>query len=238
MAIAYVTSGINYSAAATSLTVTLTPSGSDRFVLVSALTGDGNFLGVPKSGGSGGTDMTVVQTAVSGGQYHQVYYYVNPPASSTDFYQPVSGTRGFDVSAVVYSGVKQDAGAIDSSAVITSGAVPRTFSTTVVASNCWLFSMARNITTGVTTPHTGTTGRTSGTLHDTGDSGATVGTGSQSMAWTDSSGNIYGIIASIAPAGAASGPANLKSLDTNLKANIKSYNTNLIANVKSIDTNA
>lgn len=35
----------------------------------------------------------------------------------------------------------------------------------------------------------------------------------------------------------ASGPANLKSLDTNLKANIKSYNTNLIANIKSIDTN-
>lgn len=33
------------------------------------------------------------------------------------------------------------------------------------------------------------------------------------------------------------GPANLKSLNTNLKANIKSYNTNLIANVKSINTN-
>jgi hypothetical protein len=38
-------------------------------------------------------------------------------------------------------------------------------------------------------------------------------------------------------AAAASGPANLKSLNTNLKANIKSYNTNLIANVKSINTN-
>lgn len=36
----------------------------------------------------------------------------------------------------------------------------------------------------------------------------------------------------------ASGPANLKSLDTNVKANIKSVNTNLIANIKSINTNA
>lgn len=36
----------------------------------------------------------------------------------------------------------------------------------------------------------------------------------------------------------ASGPANLKSLDTNVKANIKSYNTNLLANIKSINTNA
>lgn len=35
-----------------------------------------------------------------------------------------------------------------------------------------------------------------------------------------------------------SGPANLKSYNTNLKANIKSINTNLIANVKTLDTNA
>lgn len=34
-----------------------------------------------------------------------------------------------------------------------------------------------------------------------------------------------------------SGPTNLKSYNTNLKANIKSINTNLIANVKSINTN-
>jgi len=45
------------------------------------------------------------------------------------------------------------------------------------------------------------------------------------------------VVASFPPA-ADSGPANLKSLDTNLKANIKSYNTNVIANVKSINTNA
>ncbi len=34
------------------------------------------------------------------------------------------------------------------------------------------------------------------------------------------------------------GPANLKSLDGNLKANIKSFDGNLIANIKSIDGNA
>jgi hypothetical protein len=36
---------------------------------------------------------------------------------------------------------------------------------------------------------------------------------------------------------ATSGPANLKSYNTNLKTNIKSINTNLITNVKSLDTN-
>lgn len=35
----------------------------------------------------------------------------------------------------------------------------------------------------------------------------------------------------------ASGPANLKSYNTNLKANIKTINTNVIANVKTLDTN-
>jgi len=36
---------------------------------------------------------------------------------------------------------------------------------------------------------------------------------------------------------AASGPSNLKSYNTNLKANIKTINTNPIANIKSLDTN-
>lgn len=38
-------------------------------------------------------------------------------------------------------------------------------------------------------------------------------------------------------AAAASGPANLKTYNTNLKANIKTINTNPIANVKTLDTN-
>jgi hypothetical protein len=37
---------------------------------------------------------------------------------------------------------------------------------------------------------------------------------------------------------AATGPANLKSYNTNLKANIKTINTNAIANVKTLNTNA
>lgn len=35
----------------------------------------------------------------------------------------------------------------------------------------------------------------------------------------------------------ASGPTNLKTLDTNVKANIKAYNTNVLANIKSVNTN-
>ena len=39
-------------------------------------------------------------------------------------------------------------------------------------------------------------------------------------------------------AAAASGPANLKTYNTNAKANIKSINGNLIANCKTLNTNA
>jgi hypothetical protein len=63
----------------------------------------------------------------------------------------------------------------------------------------------------------------------------TTSTGDFSI--TDSLDGQYGIAAIIAPT-VASGPANLKSYDTNLKSNIKSINTNVIANIKSLNTNA
>lgn len=52
--------------------------------------------------------------------------------------------------------------------------------------------------------------------------------------WLSFEGIYYDTIAPVADPG----PANLKSLDTNVKANIKSYNTNVLANIKSINTNA
>lgn len=70
-----------------------------------------------------------------------------------------------------------------------------------------------------------------------GDSNASVGSGSVTVQVTGPSGNLY-MCALVIRAAAASGPANLKSLDTNVKANIKSYNTNVLANIKSINTNA
>ena len=59
---------------------------------------------------------------------------------------------------------------------------------------------------------------------------------SEAMGWTaGSSGIMLAVIGAVAEA--ATGPTNLKSLNTNVKANIKSYNTNLIANIKSVNTN-
>lgn len=47
---------------------------------------------------------------------------------------------------------------------------------------------------------------------------------------------VGGTLLAVAPA--VSGPANLKTYNTNVKANIKTINTNAIANVKTLNTNA
>lgn len=65
-------------------------------------------------------------------------------------------------------------------------------------------------------------------------------------AYTDNSGNGYTLTPLNTPTFGADvpatcsvvGPANLKTLDTNVKANIKTYNTNTLANIKTINTNA
>lgn len=61
---------------------------------------------------------------------------------------------------------------------------------------------------------------------------------SVTMSWSWTTSSNYAHASANIDQSVASGPTNLKSLDTNVKANIKSYNTNLIANIKSINTNS
>lgn len=143
--------------------------------------------------------------------------------------------------SISYSGCAQTE-AVDSHAKTTgsfSASTNVASTTTVVASNCWLV-MGTSNGTGSPVAGSGTTLR----LNNGGlgfgilDSNGTVGTGAQSLNWQVNvgAGDYSMCIFSFAPMVAA-GPANLKSLDANVKANIKSYNSNLIANIKSIDSN-
>lgn len=72
-----------------------------------------------------------------------------------------------------------------------------------------------------------------------GSTETTTTTGTYTMSWHNggAADQYAHIIAEIKEA-VASGPANLKTYDTNVKANIKTINTNVIANVKTLDTNA
>lgn len=58
---------------------------------------------------------------------------------------------------------------------------------------------------------------------------STLSSGDVSTLYNYGNGTFYAVV---------SGPSNLKSYNTNLKANIKSINTNLIGNIKSLNTNA
>lgn len=142
-----------------------------------------------------------------------------------------------EVFATSYSGA-QASSTVDSTATSNSTDTSYVQTTTVVASNCWLVGFVYGWTTALAGAGTVLRGAALDSAR-MADSNGTVGTGSQSLNWTLTvSQQKVGEIISIGPFVAPSGPANLKTYDTNVKANIKSMNTNLIANVKTFDTNA
>lgn len=166
------------------------------------------------------------------------YYLDNPPTSSVSYALSASPSFTCRIAVNLYSGTAT--GAEDSTATNSAVADTLTVTTTVVASNCWLVGVGMGFPSGgnAITGGSGTTMRSGAptTFFYSADSNGTVGTGSQSLIFNKASGTTMGgFVVSIAPS--ASGPANLKTYNTNLKANIKSIDTNLIANVKSLDTN-
>lgn len=189
-----------------------------------------------------GVSMTQIGSALQipgGSAYLTVWWVANPASSSTISFTGGTAWRSF---SMYYTGAKQTGQPDSSNTGTSSSSNTISVSTTVVASNCWLWMCMRDNGSGgvsFTPSNDITTMRANADAGDLaiGDSNGTVATGSRTGTMTGSASvNNAAFVFSIAPA--VSGPTNLKSLDTNLKANIKSYNTNLIANVKSIDTNA
>jgi hypothetical protein len=222
-------------------TVTMTCSGSDR-VLTAYPYNDGTTLTVSSftydavSMGTVVTEASTVNGDIRG--YLLVAPNTTAGAALTVTYN-ASSTYIF-ICAVSYTGAAQTGqpDAFNSGADAASLATI-TVSVTTVANNCWISGTVRHDNGGTVT---GTNAFTvisnpayGVALHDT--NGAITPAGATTVGSTSTAtGNMYLSAISVAPA-VASGPANLKSYNTNLKANIKSYNTNLIANVKSIDTN-
>jgi hypothetical protein len=166
---------------------------SSTSVSISTPTVNGSSTGVTKIGSTYTAD---------NGEKIEAYYLVNPPTSSVAY--AVSASVNDDVTLYVglYKGVNQ--GAVDSNNTGSNASTSVTLSTTVVAANCWLVSTVYGHGSGVGTPTagTGTTVRQSRVGQGLGDSNGTVGTGSQSMGWTNTGTgtNWSGFIVSLAPA--------------------------------------
>lgn len=219
------------------------PGGSNRIMFISV----SNFSGADDitTPTYAGVSATLIakkgfNTLASPINYTYLYYLVAPTTgSNTLSVTRTNTTSGMQIACTTYDGASQtsvpdsyNTGGTDDAATVAT-------STTTVADNCWVVIGAgsqRNLTAS-----SGVTLRAgSGVQYVIGDSNGNItpaGSTSMTLAISGASSRLTGtIMASFAPA--VSGPANLKSLDTNVKANIKSYNTNAIANVKSINTNA
>lgn len=227
---------------ASPLTFSHTCSGENRVLFVTiTVNTNGGYQATNFSITYGGVAMTALDSAyyndVSGKVY--TFYLVNPASGANNIV--VSYTPGlayyFNVHAISLTGVDQT-NPIDvhgANTFTTNRPFDTTFTTNYKTLVC--YGMTRSASYGLSAY--------SGTIAYTYDgqtkcsfywSAGSAGPKTISLNWPVTNGNANLCYVAFREL-AAAGPANLKSLNTNLKANIKSTNTNLIANVKSLNTN-
>lgn len=204
MAIAYNTAGWANSGTANSSSVNVTASGSDRKAIIFAWGDFDNVPTVTVGGSSSGVTQIGTALTLTGNQKIYAYYYDNPPTSSTAY--AVSETNSYpEIHVLCYTGCAT--GSADSYASKTADTA-LDLTTTVVASGCWLVSSARDYSDGDIVASTGTTSRNAGAGIESGDSNGTVGTGAQTMNWSNNgSGSTGGFVVSIAPLATATANA-------------------------------
>lgn len=223
---------------ATSLTFSHTCSGSERVLWVGCyVSGGDNITGITYAGVS----MTkMVGTPMDSGYYLYLWYLAAPATGANNIVITPSGTRDMLAISSSYTGAKQT-GIPDAQVTNTTvaGQTSMTTTATVVAANSWLVAIYRN-NAGTWTAGANTLKRIQSPASSAMaimDSNSAQAAGSRSLTATCSSASVTGIMASFTEYVAPSGPANLKSYNTNVKSNIKSIDTNLIANVKALNTN-
>lgn len=251
MAIGYDTTNVATHAISSGATLTFshTCTGSQRFLVVEVDMST-NGAGAPTGVTYNGVAMTLMGTIFS---YGQVWYLANPASGANNVVVDLNNTIFYRVYSRSYTGVAQTSPIDSFLNTNASSTTSVTAPTTVVASNCWLLGFGINggpntATQTIGSNRTDRNGKNNAVALPTdanssiADSNGTIATGSQSIIFSQLTGansfnsTFRAMAYSIKPY-VAVGPANLKSLNTNLVANIKSANTNLIANTKSYDTN-
>lgn len=210
MAIAYDSSAQGTSSGS-SITFSHTCTGSNLALVVFSRFYQGDHV-------TGVTYNSVAMTQVnkrqdSAGNDAYTYFYIltapSTGANNVVISADASPSISFGGTAASYTGAKQT-GQPDSSNSQSSTSATMTMSTTVVASNCWLVGGTSNFR--ATSAGTGTTNRQqiAGDPVTLSDSNGTVGTGSQSLEWTQSDSTISAQhILSLAPSASAVTPSTL-----------------------------
>lgn len=208
MAIALGSHNFNYNAGSvTSDTWSFTNTAGDFLVVFAFTNGSGGDTVTSMTYNA--VSLTKVNSAnVSGNQWVTCWYLKSPATGANNLVVNMSSATDVESRAQTYTGTDTTTQPDSSNTGTATGNL--TLSTTVVAANSWLASGARNNSTGAMGAGTGTTKRGADNAFNAGDSNGTVGTGSQSMAWTAASGSSAGCIISIKEA--AAGGATLRSL--------------------------
>lgn len=201
MAIAYDSSAANTANPGTSVTVSHTTSGDNRLLMLGVITNDttDKVTGATYNG----VAMTRLdsQAAASTGFYGFIYYLVAPATGANNLVVSRSDSNLIGAMSASYTGVSQT-GFPDSQAKGTDASGAYDMTTTVVASNCWLFANTRSNDTDGVIPLSVGVKRQSVFVGQIAiiDSNGTVGTGAQTITVTCSPGNeVYWLMASFAP---------------------------------------
>lgn len=223
--------------AATSASTTHTCTGTNRILFINAWQiGPVEIVTSVTYNGVGLTKVAFVANTDRGAG---LWCLVNPATGANTLTINASLSSGIQGAAASYTGAKQTGVPDSSNTRASASGSPATVSTTTVADNSWLVAAfvndTGNISAGTSTTIRAPGGSTTFGIYDS--NAAKTPAGSFALATTNGGGNTAAVIASFAPV-VASGPANLKSYDGNVKSNIKSMNGNLIANVKSFDGNS
>lgn len=229
----------HFTASGTTDTSAHTCTGSDRALLVTIFKfgGADSVTGVTYNS-TAQTRLGAVSSDASG--YTYVYGKEAPSTGANNIVSTSSSSVQWFVTAESYTGVDQTTPFPQQNSG-SSSASSFTASVTTTVNNSWLYLGGRSPSKSPTAGTDTVVRRTNAGSGDAAwilDSNAARATGSNSLAWSYAGASFsYWVLTSIAPSASASGPANLKSYNTNLAANIKSINTNPIANVKSLNTN-
>ena len=183
------------------LTYSHTTAGSDRILFVGVRWYQGDNLTSVTYAGVAMTQINKRQDNAGNNAYTYLYYLINPASGANNVVVTGTGNPNIRIDSVSasYTGADQSAQP-DSSNSQSSTSSTMTMSTTVVASNCWLVGISSNFR--ATSPGAGTTERQeiAGDPFAIDDSNGTVGTGSQSLQWTQTDSTISAQhIASIFP---------------------------------------
>jgi len=238
MAIAFDASSEGSGDAVSSITIShTTSSGSNRIMWVGVWDQNNDTVTGVTYNGVSMTQANKIRVGTGGGaEYVYLYYLVAPSTGANNVVISRSvSTNSLHGRVITFTGASQTGIPDASNTGQSNSASSLAVSVTVVAANSWVVAMMRNTNAAVASSDSNFTMRLTSSSIMIADTNGAVSAGSYTGTFNNSGGGgRWGLcMASFAPA-AASGPANVKTVNDLALASVKTVNDLAIASVKTI----